>query len=67
MADNYGNEVSTTLTYLNKKYTQVIWQQGKPPLDSELNFVGQLSAESLRDALKEIRVIRFTYIICISE
>ncbi len=54
MADNYGNEVSTTLTYLNKKYTQVIWQQGKPPLDSELNFVGQLSAESLRDALKEI-------------
>ena len=54
MADNYGNDVSTTLTYLNKKYTQVIWQQGKPPLDSELNFVGQLSAESLRDALKEI-------------
>ena len=54
MADNYGNEVSNVLNYINRRYTQVIWQQGKPPLDSELNFVGQVSFENLRDSLKEI-------------
>lgn len=54
MADNYDDGVSRVLTLLNRQFTNVIWQAGKPPLDSELNLVGQVSAESLAETLKSV-------------
>lgn len=53
MADNFGNDVSRVLNNDNTKFTHLIWQSGKPPLDSELNFVGQIANDSLRDAIKQ--------------
>ena len=53
MADNFGTEVSRVLNNQNTKFTHLIWQSGKPPLDSELNFVGQLANDSLIDAIKQ--------------
>lgn len=42
MSDNYGSGTSRVLDPKQTGYLQVIWQQGKPPLDSELNFLQQL-------------------------
>lgn len=45
MSDNYGGGVSRVLDPKQASFLQVIWQQGKPPLDSELNLLQQLSTE----------------------
>jgi len=42
MADNFGIGVSRVLDPKNSAYLEVVWQQGKPPLDSELNLIQQL-------------------------
>ena len=52
MADNYEDGVSRVLSLMNRQFTNVIWQAGKPPLDSELNLVGQVSAENLSEVLR---------------
>lgn len=43
MADNYGPGVSRVLDPVATQYLDVIWQQGKPPLDSELNLLQDLA------------------------
>jgi hypothetical protein len=51
MADNFNkssNDVSRTIPTENTQFTNVIWQSGKPPLDSELNLIGQLSDANQR-------------------
>ncbi len=53
MADYFGSEVSRVLSNENTKFTQLVWQSGKPPLDSELNFVGQIANDSLMDLIKQ--------------
>ena len=51
MAEDFGNGVTRTLSALARQFTSVVWQAGKPPLDSELNLMGQLDFESLRSAV----------------
>ena len=45
MADNFGSGVSRVLDPKQTAFLEVIWQQGKPPLDSELNLIQQLQAD----------------------
>lgn len=45
MSHNFGTGVSRVLEPDQASLVQVIWQQGKPPLDSELNFLQQLSED----------------------
>lgn len=53
MTHNFGTGVSRVLEADQTSMIQVIWQQGKPPLDSELNFLQQLS-----DDWRRIGVVR---------
>ncbi len=51
---DFGTGVSRVLSPDQANYTTVLWQQGKPPLDSELNLMQQLADDwrrtlSLRD------------------
>jgi hypothetical protein len=43
--DNFGTGVSRVLSPQEWSLLQVIWQQGKPPCDAELNLVQQLADE----------------------
>ncbi len=52
--DNYGSSVSRTLATDNTRFSGVVWQAGKPPLDSELNLVGQLAWENQADMLRTL-------------
>lgn len=45
MAKDFGSGVSRTLSALQRQFQTVIWQAGKPPLDSELNLMGQVDLE----------------------
>lgn len=47
MAKDYGTGVSRVLDPSKTQFTNVIWQQNKPPLDSELSLISDIS-ESLR-------------------
>lgn len=40
---DYGAGVSRTLPTSNRAFSTVVWQQGKPPLDSELNLQFDIS------------------------
>jgi hypothetical protein len=51
MAEDFGNGVTRTLSALARQFTSVVWQAGKPPLDSELNLMGQIDFESLRSTV----------------
>ena len=53
MAEQLGDGVSRTLSALNRQFSNVVWQQGKPPLDSELNLVGQIGWEAISDQIRE--------------
>jgi hypothetical protein len=48
MSLNYGTGVSRVLDPAGTQYTEVIWQQGKPPLDSEINLLQDLAKEQNR-------------------
>jgi hypothetical protein len=54
MADNFKNGVSRVLETANRQLTNVIWREDRPPLDSELNLMGQLSWGALSEALKSV-------------
>lgn len=43
MGNNLGTGVSRVLDPNDREFIEVIWQQDKPPLDSELNFLQELS------------------------
>ena len=45
MSDNFGTGVSRVLDPKQSGFSQVLWQQGKPPLDSELNLMQQLDSD----------------------
>lgn len=53
MADDFGLGVSRTLSALTRQFSNVVWQRGKPPLDSELNLVGQIGWEGLSETIRE--------------
>ena len=52
MAQDFGSGVSRTLSAAERQFLQTVWQASKPPLDSELNLVAQISSEALRDAVR---------------
>jgi hypothetical protein len=45
MVDNFGSGVGRVLDPQQAQYTQVIWQQGKPPTDHELNLMQQIDSD----------------------
>lgn len=50
MSDHLGDGVSRTLTPAARNFVTTVFQQNRPPLDSELNLISQVS-ESARQAL----------------
>ena len=46
MSEFYGEGVSRTLSAKARQFVNVVWQKGKPPLDSELNLMTQLVNEA---------------------
>lgn len=48
MTDNFGTGVSRVLDPQQTGYTNVIFQEGRPPIDSEWNLVTQLGVENTR-------------------
>lgn len=52
MAENFGNGVSRTLSANKRQFQTVVWQSGKPPLDSELNLMSQADVERLSNLLR---------------
>lgn len=49
---NFGSGVSRVLENFNRQFSNVIWQEGKPPLDSELNYMGQVSWDNLTSHIR---------------
>lgn len=45
MSESFGSGVSRTLSALSRQFGAVVWQRGKPPLDSELNLMSQIELE----------------------
>lgn len=52
MAEDFGNGVTRTLSALARQFSAVVWQSGKPPLDSELNLMSQVDFEALRQTVR---------------
>src|SRR3989338_235590 len=52
MAQDFGAGVSRTLDAAARQFLAVIWQSGKPPLDSELNLIAQAEFEKLANAIR---------------
>jgi hypothetical protein len=52
MAENFGNGVSRTLSANKRQFQTVVWQAGKPPLDSELNLMSQADVERLSNLIR---------------
>lgn len=46
MGNNYGPGVSRVLPPQQRQFLDVIWQQGKPPLDSELNLLQDMASNA---------------------
>jgi hypothetical protein len=52
MAEDLGSGVTRTLSALQRQFQLVVWQAGKPPLDSELNLMAQVDWERLREVVR---------------
>lgn len=52
MALDFGSGVSRTLDAAFRQFGAVVWQKGKPPLDSELNLMSQQAFEALRQTVR---------------
>jgi len=53
MASNFGNIVSRTLNQKNTSYDEVIYQQGRPPCDSEFNLSGEIASEKTAEFIRK--------------
>src|SRR5262252_642565 len=51
MADNFGPGVSRILASEGTQYIGTVWQQGKPPCDSELNLMQSLALEAVQSSV----------------
>lgn len=51
MADNLGPGVSRVLLSAATQYAETIWQQGKPPCDSDLNLMQSLALEAVQSSV----------------
>ena len=52
MAESFGNGVGRTLPPAYRQFLGVVFQDGGIPFEDELNFVGQVSAEQVRDVVR---------------
>ena len=52
MSENFGNGVSRTLSALGRQFDSVVWQKGKPPLDSEFNLMSQIDIEKIQQLVR---------------
>jgi hypothetical protein len=52
MSEDFGNGVSRTLSAIARQFRVVVFQEGKPPLDSELNLLSQMDVENLRQLVR---------------
>lgn len=52
MAENYGKGTSRTLSAKDRAFAAVSWSAKKPPLDAELNLMGQIQIEALAEAIR---------------
>lgn len=52
MSEDFGNGVSRTLSALARQFQTVIFQETKPPLDSEINLLQQEQIEQLRQLVR---------------
>lgn len=49
-----GSDVSRTLQPGRRAFDTVVWQQGKPPLDSELNLLHDVLSDKMQDHVKSM-------------
>ena len=54
MAESFGPGVTRTLSAFFRQFQHVVWQKGKPPLDSELSLMSQIHREELRQHLHSL-------------
>ena len=52
MGLDFGTGVSRTLDAVARQFSAVVWQKGRPPLDSELNLMSQDAWESLSQIVR---------------
>ena len=52
MSQDFGNGVTRTLSAAERQFQVVVWQAGKPPLDSELNLIMQADWERLANKVR---------------
>ena len=52
MAESFGSGVSRTLSAIDRAFQNVVFQSGKPPLDSEFNLQDSIHDESLRQLIR---------------
>lgn len=52
MTESWGPGVSRTLSAVARQFNGVVWAADKPPLDSELNLMAQISWENLSNLVK---------------
>ncbi len=52
MAMDLGSGVSETLSATQRQFQVVVWQKGKPPLDSEFNLAQQVEMERSQDIIR---------------
>lgn len=52
MSEDFGNGVTRTLDAIARQFQTVVWQEGKPPLDSEFNLMSQVDLENLRQMVR---------------
>jgi len=52
MSQDFGNGVSRTLDAFARQFQVVVFQEGKPPLDSELNLLQQNQVEQLAQLVR---------------
>lgn len=49
---DFGPGVSRPMDAVKRQFSAIVWQKGKPPLDSELNLMSQVDWESLRQVVR---------------
>jgi hypothetical protein len=54
MAEDYGSGVSRTLSALWRQFGAVVFQEGNPPLDSEVNLGQQIAWDQLATAIRSV-------------
>lgn len=54
MSLDFGNGVSRTLNALMRQFAGVVWQQNKPPLDSELNLMAQIDWDRMQQLVRSV-------------